>query len=270
MLKECISQSIIVCYKEDVSNLERALIQERLNPTIQRATYSDVELTYTKNTRCFINHYNTWLHAQDNSGYTLICESDFVPCAGLGSFPVFWPLDHSLSWGYLYQGSPRLLAVENGYLRCHCAPLVAYVINASVAKIFIRFFNHEMSKYSPQDYFNFDSHLQWWTMGQGARAYMPMKHYGEHGGFANKEHASFGRLTREGKHRADNLTSRLSFLPHYARGSRFAFLRERVQYRTLGLLRLLFGRWIVRTNMYNLKATDIVLMYIQGLQRLLY
>ena len=52
-----------------------------------------------------------WKMASERNGYTLICESDFVPCVGIGSFPIFWPLQDELAYGYLYQGSPRLLAV---------------------------------------------------------------------------------------------------------------------------------------------------------------
>jgi hypothetical protein len=84
--------------------------------------------------------------AATHDGYTLICEADFVPCLRMGSLPVFWPLRDLLAWGYLYQGSPRLLALirtEDGcFLRGHCAPLVCYVINAPVARLFLEFFSY--------------------------------------------------------------------------------------------------------------------------------
>ena len=31
-------------------------------------------------------------------------------------------------------------------------------------------------------YQGWDAHILWWLMGQGAEAYIPPKHYGEHGG----------------------------------------------------------------------------------------
>ena len=51
-----------------------------------------------------------------------------------------------LAWGYLYQGSPRLLALigSQPFLRGHTAPLVAYVINQGVAEIFLWYYEGEL------------------------------------------------------------------------------------------------------------------------------
>ena len=246
-------------------------MHEGLSPRIVVASYSSDELTYTKNTRTFMNHYVAWKLASAEGGYTLICESDFVPCRGIGSFPVFWPFDDELAYGYLYQGSPRLLALigDVPYLRGHTAPLVAYVVNPRVAEILLKFYEIEMSRYSPQDYFTFNSHLQWFAMGQGARAYIPLQHYGEHGGFANSEHATHGRLSRGGTHRADNLYSSLHFLPAYAGGSRANFVLERLQARMLGWARLLSGRWLIATNVYKTPLSTRLRMHLIGMRRLL-
>jgi hypothetical protein len=185
--------------------------------------------------------------------------------------PVFWPQEKALAWGYLYQGSPRVLALvgPKHWIRGHCAPSVAYVINDSVADIFLRFFDYEMTKYSPDTYFNFEAHLQWWVMGKGAEAYIPFRHYGEHGGTPNSEHATVGALTRAGAHRADALAGRLAFLPQYARGSRLRFYLIRAQARALGWARLITLRWIVPTDVYHHNWRDTVRMNILGVQRLL-
>src|SRR5262249_25536939 len=142
-------------------------------------------------------------------------------------FEVFWPLENDDAWGYLYQGSPRLLAVvgPERYLRGHTAPLVSYVINATVASLMLKFFEIETETYDLRTVFDFDSHLQWYVMGRGGEAFMPRYHYGEHGGMPNPEH--IGRLGRDGRHRADNLMSSLHFLPPYAEGSYVSFLRTR-------------------------------------------
>src|SRR5438067_4834834 len=114
-LCESIFQSLILCYEEDVSELTASLALENLNPCVLRASYSSEELTFSRNTRTFIGHATAWRAAAKLEGYSLICEADFVPCLGIGSLPVFWPVHDRLAWGYLYQGSPRLLSViESG------------------------------------------------------------------------------------------------------------------------------------------------------------
>lgn len=268
-LRDVIDQTVIICYKEDVSELRKALAREGLKPVIHRASYSDEEMKFPANTRTFISHFRAWQHAKEHSGYTAICEADFVPCIGLGDCQAFWPVSNAFAWAYLYQGSPRLLALKDQCLRGHCAPLVAYVINSTVAEIFSQYYDHEMREYDPTSYFNFDAHLQWWSMGRGAEAYIPLHHCGEHGGFPNQEHRRFGRLSRSGRHRADNLAGKLAFLPQYAKGSYFRFLAERVEARLLGWARLLSGRWIVKTNVYKLTARDLIAMYLIGVYRLL-
>src|SRR5262249_6340257 len=138
-----------------------------------------------------------------------------------------------------------------GYLRGHCAPLVGYIVNKRVAEIMLRFFDYEMAKYGTAEYFAFDAHLQWWVMGGGGEAYMPARHYGEHGGMPNPEHARSQGVRGAGLHRADNLAGPLAFLPQYANGSRIKFMEERLRARAFGWARLLFGRWIVDTHVYG-------------------
>jgi len=270
-LGSVVQRSYILCYKENVDQVFDTLRAEGLNPSVSRATYTEAEQQYAKNTRTFMNHASVWKLAAEQPGYTLICESDFVPCKSLAAKPTFWPLTNPMAWGYLYQGSPRLLALvsDEQFLRGHCAPLVAYVINRDVAKILLRYFEFEMNEYDPKSYFTFDAHLQWWLMGQGAEAYIPLKHFGEHGGLPNAEHKTFGRLSRAGRHRADNLAGPLAFLPQYAEGSRRRFALERLEARALGWARLFWGRWVQVTNAYDLTKADKLRMYAVGLQRLL-
>jgi hypothetical protein len=269
-LREVVGRSFILTYNEQVDKLEVALREEGLRPDIIRASYTPDEMQYSRNTRTFMNHYEAWQRAAAKNDYTLICESDFVPCVDLGSFHTFWPLENPLAWGYLYQGSPRLLALigNEPFLRGHAAPLVSYVINQNVAKILIRFYEHELTIYSPTDYWTFDSHLQWFAMWQGAEAYIPLRQYGEHGGVPNREHALRGQLSRGGVHRADNLAKQLRFLPDYAEGSHKKFLMERCKARALGWARLFTGRWVSRTDVYQISPMTMVRMYVIGASRL--
>jgi len=271
-LHDVIDKVIIIAYREDVSRLVSTLKLEGFKVEVLRPNYTHEEMTYSSNSRTFISHRKAWQKAIESSGYTLICEADFVPCRGIGQFETFWPLENTYAWGYLYQGSPRVLAIlgADRFLRAHTSPLVCYVVNRTVAALMIKFFEYEQTEYDLRTYFTFDSHLQWYVMGRGAEAYMPLRHYGEHGGMANPEHGRLGSLPNRGQHRADNLMSSLHFLPAYAKGSYLAFLRVRVAARLLGLARLMSGRWIIRTNVYHCSTIDVFNMYFIGLRRLIW
>jgi hypothetical protein len=269
-LRQAISRSLIVCFREDVDQLEATLASSGLHPQILRASYTPSEVAYPAATRTFMGHRRAWQIAAEAPGYTLICEADFVPCRGLGELPVFWPKGNPMAWAYLYQGSPRLLAVvgPQQYLRGHCAPLVAYVVNSHVAECMLRFFDCTIEEFGTETYFTWDAHLPWWLMGQGAEAYIPRKHYGEHGGSPNPEHAQSGVVTRAGRHRADNLAGPLAFLPQYAGGSWLNYRRERAVARALGWARLCTGRWISYTDVYPRSLQSTARMYWIGLCRL--
>jgi hypothetical protein len=270
-LRDVVGRSIILCYRENPAQLVQSLERERLNPIVQRQVQSEEVAGWTNAAKTLVNHHEAWQKCVDFPDWTLICEADFVPCKGLGFLPSFWPLDRAKAWGYLYQGSPRLLSPvgPERYLRGHTAPLVSYVINSAVAKILERFYRSEMETHDPTKYWAFDAHLQWFAMGEGAEAYIPYTHYGEHGGRPNPEHRLLGRLARAGVHRADNLTTSLAFLPEYAGGSVAKYRLERAKSRLMGFGRLMMGRWISRTNVYPISAADFVRMNLVGVRRLL-
>ena len=270
-LREVINKAIIIAYREDVTNLVSSLAAEGFEVEVLRAEYTSEEMNYSKNSKTFISHKKAWEKAAESPGYTLICEADFVPCRGIGDFRVFWPVENSYAWGYLYQGSPRLLAVVGSerYLRGQAAPLVSYVINPTVALLMLKYFEREKETYDLRTYFTFDSHLQYHVMGLGGEAFIPRYHYGEHGGMPNAEHGSLGSLARGGRHRADNLMGSLHFLPPYAEGSYLSFLRTRLGGHLLGLARLATGRWISKTDVYRLRPLDVTRMYLIGLRRLI-
>jgi hypothetical protein len=270
-LRDVVGKVIVIAYREDVSDLVSSFSLERIEVEILRPNYTPEEMTYSKNSRTFLSHRDAWQRALNVESYTLICEADFVPCRGIGDFEVFWPLENRLAWGYLYQGSPRLLATlgQRPFLRGHTAPLVSYVVNKNVASLMLEFFEIEKKTYDFRSYFTFDAHLQWCIMGLGAEAYIPMRHYGEHGGVPNPEHKRLGELPRAGRHRADNLMNSLHFLPQYAGRSRLTYFQTRVGARLLGFARLFSGRWISPTNVYQLSRFDVLKMYLIGLRRLI-
>jgi hypothetical protein len=269
MLRDVIGKVIIVAYREDVSSLVLSLTREGFDVEVQRLEYTKEEMKYTSASRTLLSHRKAWQRAMDVTGYTLVCEADFIPCRGIGKFEVFWPLENAFAWGYLYQGSPRLLAIlgSQRFLRSHASPTVCYVINNNVASLLLKFFEQE--KNSLHTYFTFEAHLQWYVMGLGGEAFMPRCHYGEHGGSPNPEHASLGKISRKGQHRADNLMGSLHFMPGYANGKILLFLWVRLCARLMGIARLATGRWIMRTDAYHLGPIDVLRMYFVGLRRLL-
>jgi hypothetical protein len=271
ILRDVVKKAIVVAYREEVSRLVSSLTLEGFEVEVLRRQYTSEEMAYSRASRTFLSHHNAWRKAGETPGYTLICEADFVPCRGLGDFEVFWPKENAYAWGYLYQGSPRLLAIigPQGFLRGHAAPTVCYVVNGTVASLMLKFFEYENERNDLRTYITFEAHLQWYLMGLGADAFIPMHHYGEHGGFPNPEHAKLGLLSNEGQHRADNLMSSLHFLPPYANGSYLSFFRVRLASHLLGFARLLTGRWIGRTDAYRLRPIDMIKMYLLGLRRLI-
>ena len=60
----------------------------------------------------------------------------------------------------------------------------------------------------------------------------------------------------------------LRFLPQYTRGSRARFLCVRAKWRLLGIGRLLSGRWIVDSSVYDLSFRDRCRMFLAGAVRL--
>jgi hypothetical protein len=271
ILRDVIARVIVVAFREDVSRLVSSLASEGFKIDVLRPDYTKEEMTYSKNSRTFLNHRNAWQKAIDVNGYTLICEADFVPCRGIGDFEVFWPLENAHAWGYLYQGSPRLLAIVGSqrFLRGRAAPLVCYVVNKNVASLMLKFFDYAKEAYDFRSYFMFDAYLQRYVGVLGAEAFIPLYHYGEHGGLPNPEHATLGFLSNKGQHRADNLMSSLHFLPAYANGSYSSFIWVRLGAHLLGFARLMTGRWISRTNVYPLSPLDMFEMYLIGVWRLI-
>lgn len=88
------------------------------------------------------------------------------------------------------------LLEKEAYLRARANPQVSYVINTTVARVLLDYFEHVSTTSDLSRYFTFDMMIQWYVMGKGAAAFMPRRHYGEHGGFPNSEHQSIGKPRR--------------------------------------------------------------------------
>lgn len=248
---DLVKRTIIVAYREDASALEKALEAEGLIPEVQRPTYTQEQMCYSRTIRCLLNHSAAWRKAAETPGCTLVVEADFVPCSGLAALPApFDPARHGpLAWAFLYAGGPRLLDVSDApFLQGHASCPVALLVSPGVAPHLVAF-AERLLRETPDltAYSQWDTVFQWYIMGSGARCYLPWRHYGEHGGLPNPEHNAtsaglVARLGLAGNHHAECLMGPLVFLPPYAEGSRSRFLRTRLVAKLVGLGRVLVGR----------------------------
>jgi hypothetical protein len=209
--------------------------------------------------QALVNHANAWRIAASRSKPTLVLEPDFVPVRGFGRLPVPVPPgkeDESLA--YLYSVGPEIWDLPTGSVaRARCGSVVATLMPPRVARLLLDFFEEEIAANKAGRYRPWDSGLGFWLLDRGVESYMPYRHYGEHGGLGNPEHARFG-LGRN--HRADVLQARLAFLPIYAQGRRRKLWAGRVRGRAWGLLRLLTGRLLRWQNLKRSKGVRLSLL----------
>jgi hypothetical protein len=267
-LRETVRRVIIIAHNEDTSELEQFFAGNGYAAERRVVDYTPEQLQFNSIVRCFLNHKLAWQKSASRSGYTLICEADFVPVRNLFDAAVFWPTDDPLAFGYLYQSSPRVLAFKDGFTRVHCAGTVCYIVNNSVASLLLDFFEDELRQFGSKDYYTFDAHLQWYCMGRGASAYMSYRQLGEHGGLTSRDHKLNG-IPRGGRHRADALAGPLAFRPFYAKGNRLAFFKERIFGWGIGFARLVALRWTMETDQHTWSFADRAKAHLWAARRML-
>jgi hypothetical protein len=246
-LLEVSSGVIIVAHKEDTSALRQALEGEGLAVDEVRGPYTPEQEHFSAIMRCFVNHANAWRIAAKRDKPTIIVEADFVPVRGIGSLPAPIPNSRDNNYfGYLYAGGPQIwdLARED-LARGHAGSTVAFLLPPDVATLLLNYFDEQVAANPRGNYVSFDTRLGYWLNERGVECYIPYRHYGEHGGATNPEHARAG-LGRP--HRADVLQGELAFPPAYSEGSALTFLIVRTRARLWGLVRLAAGRYLTWTN----------------------
>ncbi|HTJ78578.1 MAG TPA: hypothetical protein VL357_06240 [Rariglobus sp.] len=256
-LRTAIARAFVIAHREDTSRLEAELRLQGIKTHVLRQDPDPHILTFSAQMRCLLNHANAWKRAAESEGLTLFIEADFVPCRGFGglSLPFDPSLHGELAWCYLYAGGPRIYSrLPSGHFLAHACGCVAYVMPPKVARL-AHIYTEELRIRHPEwnIYHPWDTEIQWYLMGDGARAFIPRKQFGEHGGHSNPEHAytAVGRrparrlLARAGigvNHHADSLAAPLAFLPNYSRGRRLLFWRTRAEGRATGMLRFFCGK----------------------------
>jgi hypothetical protein len=232
---------VIVAHNEDTTTLRTVLVAEGFSVDEVRGPYTQEQLSYSATMRCMVNHANAWRIAASRSQPTIVVEADFVPVRGFGALPPPAPLTRwDTSLAYLYSVGPQIwdLAMP-GVARGHGGGMVALLVPPKVAELLLEFFQEELRRIPLGKYSTFDSKVGYWLKDRGIESYIPYRHYGEHGGIGNPEHAT-GGLGRA--HRADALYGRLAFTPTYAKGSQFRYWRTRAWARVWGAGRLACGK----------------------------
>lgn len=269
MLKDIVTNIIVVAHKENVDELVGALAGFALPIDVQRKAYSEIELGYPAITRCLLNHADAWEKASRTDGYTLICEADFVPIREIERQPTDWLPDEDVAWAHLYTSSPRLIEpVRNGIFRVQLATTVCYMINPIVAGHLLGFVQHYRDEYGLDSLFAWDTFLQWYVMGKGGRLYMPPRSLGQHGGIANTEHTQNG-MKHNGMHRADSLAGSLAFTPQYVRADPRGAWKQTLYFRLAGFGKVLLGMWIIRNPETRWTPADLVHSTLRGITRLI-
>ena len=258
-IRDAVARVFVVAYRENTDRLETELLRQGLATTVLRQEHDEITREFSPNLRCLLNHAAGWELAARAEGLSLFVEADFAPCRDFGDLPLpFDPVLHGdAAWAYLYAGGPRIYAREaTGHLLAHACSTVAYVMSPRVARMGLVYLADLRVRHGDwRRYHAFDTELQWYLMGYGARAYVPWRQLGEHGGRPNPEHfrtgmgasrfrrllASFGVGVN---HYADALAGPLAFSPDYAEGRALRQLRIRIEGRVVGWLRLLLGKTI--------------------------
>lgn len=234
---------LIVAHREDTSALRETLTAEGFAVDEVRGPYTPEQMAYSAVMQALVNHANAWRIAALRSLPTIVVEPDFVPVQGFGALPA--PVPPGESWNsvaYLYSVGPEIWDIAGADVaRGHGGGAVALLIPPRVAALLLQFFDEETKANAAGVYRPWDSRMGYWLLQRDVESYIPYRHYGEHGGVGNPEHARFG-LGRA--HRADALCGRLAFKPTYAGGSALRLWTTRIRARLWGVLRLVAGRFL--------------------------
>jgi hypothetical protein len=256
-LQTASSGVLIVAHNEDTTNLKQTLIEEGFRVDEVRGPYTQEQLRYSAIMRCLVNHANAWRIAVRRERPTIIVEADFVPVKGFGGLPVPIPSEKcNNSVAYLYSVGPQIWDLAGS--RCargHGGGMVALFVPPNVASLLLEFFNEEVHAVPVGAYSPFDTKVGYWLNARGVESYIPYRHYGEHGGIGNPEHAAMG-LRRP--HQADTLQGKLAFLPTYAKRNVLRYWKTRVRARLWGIFRLMSGRYLAWPDFRRADAISMV------------
>lgn len=271
-LREWADDVYIIRYREDTRQLASVLQGEGFAVHLQEGPYTAEQLTYSPSIQCLVNHANAWARVAAGTRAAIIVEPDFVPVRGFGGRPCPMPrvpADPRVGIAWLYGCGTILNGMDEfGYLHGHAASVAGYIVTPAVAAMLLDFFASEMQRDDPGHYRPWDVTLGGYLRQEkGLLNYLPLYQLGEHGSDSRAEHAEHGM--RKNWHQADILAGPLSFLPIYARGSRWRLARYRLRGWVWGWLRLLTRRYFHPGNVRDDSARGPVFISALSVLRLL-
>ncbi|WP_204139169.1 LPS biosynthesis glycosyltransferase [Halomicronema sp. CCY15110] len=247
-IKDAISQSIILAYKEDTQQLETYLTEQGFDCQVIRQTHQAEYSQYSPSYLCLLNHLSAWQQVVSAQQPILICEADFVPVRNLSTLPL--PYDPSLDnvgIAWLYTCAPQIYNVSStNHAIGFSTSMVAYILTPAGAQHLIQLVDQITEHPGPTQYSTWDSNVEEFLRRRGLNGYVPWRNYGEHGGKPNPEHKKAGLSPA---HRADVLYRKLAFNPVYTATQSHPALHvlfSRLKARTKGIGRLLLGKYLRR------------------------
>ncbi len=245
-LVDCISEVLIIAYKEATQELEEVLTREGFQCEVFRQQSKPEFQDFSRSYLCLLNHRRAWERAAQKTKPTIIIEADFVPVVGFGKFPLPFNLNQSdagVCW--LYTCASQVYNVSSdGYAEGFSVSTVAYIVTPQSACYLLELAEEIREKVGATNYSSWDSNIDSFLRHKNLKNYIPWRNYGEHGGLPNLEHYQ-NNLSRT--HRADVLYGKLAYMPLYAvgeKGGKLKFLLVRLQARLKGIARLVTGRFL--------------------------
>lgn len=245
----------------DTTPLKRALRREGFSVHLIHNGFSAREQRYSCLVRALAGHRKAWEFCAGQEGLSMVVEDDFVPVVGMGGLSLpFDPADAASAWGWLYAGSPRLQHVNHEGRACGgCAAPVATIVGPRLAGELRRFADQLLGEIDCFQPYAWDAVVVERMAAAGFTSFLPYRNYGEHGGLPNPEHAMSGLRPT---HRADALYGPLHFVPEYAQGGWFRYLKERARGRVTGWGRLLLGVYLSPGTLARLGSAREALRYL--------
>jgi hypothetical protein len=237
-----VERVFIVAHREDITDLRNALEREGFIVEVVTGPYTEEQLSWPAQMRCFANHANVWRKASGLSGLVLVCEADFVPVKGISNMPIPFPptVAGESRFAWLYNPGATLYGVDAAdNLYGHGNTTVCYLFSASCGRVLLDFFDREIAKQGGKTYRLWETYLGIYLRWEhGIKNFFVERQYGEHGGQPNPEHAAKGVKPWQQWHHADLLAGKLAFLPQYARGSLLKYYAWRLLSRVRGMVRI--------------------------------
>jgi len=214
-LRHHVKQTLIIAHNEDTGTLVNTLQGQGFQPQIVRQEHQPHYETYSRNYLAFMNHHQAWQRVQAVDGLTMVVEADFVPVRGMGDLPLPMASDCSdFGMAWLYTCAAQLYSVSGaGYAEGFSTSMVAYLMGPKGAIALDDLMARITQCPGPYTYSTWDSEIADFLLERRLKTFIPLRNYGEHGGYPNPEHQRYGLSWT---HRADVLHGPLAFMPLYA------------------------------------------------------